>query len=229
MKIIKKIFKWLLYLFAGFFGVSIITVFIYKFLPPPVTPPMLFNTIGGIFEGKWVGIEKDWVSYDEVSPNLFRAVISGEDGRFMRHDGIDWKAVEQAKRYNKIYEGRKKRGASTITMQTAKNTFLCHARNYFRKALEVYFTYLIEAIWGKKRILEVYVNVVEFGEGLYGAEAASMKFFGKPASKLSKREAALLAAVLPNPHRWSPARPTKYIEKRVSFILGRMGGIAIPK
>ena len=114
-------------------------------------------------------------------------------------------------------------------MQTAKNAFLWHGRNYVRKGLEVYFTYLIEAIWGKKRILEVYANIIELGDGVYGVEAASQKFFNKPAKNLSKKEAALIASVLPNPRRWSPAAPTKYIQKRVRFISGRMNSIALPK
>jgi monofunctional biosynthetic peptidoglycan transglycosylase len=190
---------------------------------------MVLRVVEGIFEGKTIGIDKDWESYNNISPNLIRAVVSGEDRKFMSHKGFDWDAIDAAKKYNQRQKGKKLRGASTITMQTAKNTFLWHGRNYIRKGMEAYFTVLIEAVWGKKRILEVYVNVVEFGEGIYGAEAASQKFFGKPAKDLTKREAALLAAVLPNPRRWSPASPTPYIMKRVAFIMGRMGGMRIPK
>ncbi len=217
------------YTFSGFIAGSVILVVIFKFIPPPVTPLMIIRVVESIGEVEAVGIEKKWVGYEDISPNLFRAVISGEDGRFMRHGGIDWRAVEHAQRYNKIHKGKRVHGASTITMQTAKNTFLWHDRNFIRKGLEVYFTYLIEFIWGKKRILEIYANVVEFGKGLYGAEAASQKYFNKPASKLTKREAALMAAVLPNPRKWSPARPTKYIEKRSAFIRGRMNSIALPE
>ncbi len=190
---------------------------------------MVIRVFEGWFEGRNIGIEKSWVSYDDVSPNMFRAVISGEDAKFMRHDGFDWNAIETAKRYNASHHGNKMRGASTITMQTAKNAFLWHGRNYVRKGLEAYFTFLIEKIWGKKRILEVYVNIIELGEGIYGVEAASRHFFSKTAKELTKREAALLASVLPNPRRWSPAEPTQYIEGRVSFIQGRMGGIGLPK
>lgn len=224
-KFLKIIFWSIVTLMVG----SVVLVAVYAVIPPPVTPHMIYKSIEGLTQGRFIGISKDWVSYDEVSPNLYRAIIAAEDRRFMTHNGVDWKAVDAAKAYNLRNKGRKKRGASTVTMQTAKNTFLPHARNYVRKAFEVYFTYLIEAVWGKKRILEVYVNIVEWGEGLYGAEAASQKFFGKPASKLTSREAALLASVLPNPIRWSPAAPTKYIEKRVAWIQGRMGGVAIPK
>lgn len=224
-----KIFKLVAKCVIGFIVLSVVTVFAYKFIPPPITPPMVLRMLEGAFEGRFIGIDKSWRSYNDISPNLYRAVISAEDRKFMRHDGFDWDAIEAAKRYNEIHKGKKKRGASTITMQTAKNTFLWHGRNYVRKALEAYFTVLIEVVWGKKRILEVYVNVVEFGEGLYGAEAAAQKFFNKSAKDLTKRESALLAAVLPNPRRWSPAAPTAYINKRVNFISGRMGSIALPK
>lgn len=214
---------------AGFIVISVVYVAITKYINPPITPLMLMRPIEGVIEGKSIGINKNWVSYDEISPNFFRAVISSEDGKFLRHDGFDRKAIKAAQRYNEIHKGKKKRGASTISMQTAKNTFLWHGRNYLRKGLEVYFTVLIEAVWGKKRILEVYANVIEFGEGIYGVEAASQTFFNKPALKLTKRQAALLAAVLPNPRRWSPAKPTAYINRRVSWISGRMRSIALPK
>ena len=153
---IKKIFGWLAKILAGFILASVLTVVLYKFIPPPITPPMIIRVFEGILNGKNIGIEKTWKSYQEISPNLFRAFISGEDGRFLSHEGIDWKAVENAKKYNQAHAGVRKHGASTITMQTAKNTFLWHGRVYARKALEVYFTYMIEAIWGKKRILEIY-------------------------------------------------------------------------
>lgn len=229
VSVFKKIMIFLAKAIAAFVIGSCLLVVAYKFINPPVTLLMLMRPLEGLTEGRAVGISKTWASWDEVSPNLFRACMSGEDARFLRHEGIDWKAVDAAKRYNAAHKGKKLRGASTITMQTAKNTFLWNGRNYVRKALEVYFTVLIEAVWGKKRILEVYVNVVEWGDGIYGAEAAAQKYFGKPAKNLTKREAALMAAVLPNPRRWSPAAPTKYINKRVAFIQGRMGGIALPK
>lgn len=222
MKLIKKIFKWTFSLIIGFLLFSLLWVVAYKFINPPITLHMFFR----LFEG--YGIDKEWKDYEEISPYFFKACIGGEDGRFMTHEGVDWKAVEDAKKYNERNAGKKKRGASTITMQTAKNAFLWQGRNYVRKAMEVYFTYLIEYFWGKKRILEVYANIVELGEGVYGVEAASQKFFHKPAINLTSREAALIAAVLPNPIRWSPAAPTAYIEKRVAFIQGRMG-VAIPK
>jgi len=226
---VKKFIRVLLKLIVILFTTSVTLVFIYKILPPPLTPVMLGRTVEGIFKGNLVGINKTWVEYNEISPNVFRAFIASEDARFLRHNGIDWKAVEQAQRYNDLYKGRKKRGASTISMQTAKNAFLYHNRTYLRKALEVYFTFLIEPVWGKKRILEVYANIIEFGDGIYGVEQASLTFFNKTAKKLTKRESSILAAVLPNPHRWSPAKPTKYILRRAGFIRSRMGSIALPK
>lgn len=229
ISVVKKIFKWLFLIIAFFIISSVLTVVLYKFINPPLTPLMAIRVFEGLFQGKFVGIEKEWKSYEEISPNFFRAVVSAEDAKFMSHNGFDWKAIEQAKRYNELHKGKKVRGASTISMQTAKNVFLTHSRNYIRKGLEAYFTVLIEALWGKKRILEVYANVVEFGEGLYGVEAASKKFFNKSAKDLTKQESALLAAVLPNPRRWSPAQPTDYIRKRQSFIMGRMNSVAIPK
>ncbi len=226
---IKKIFKWIIKLIAAFVVASALGVALFAVFDPPVTPPMLIRSVEGLIAGEPVGIDKDWTDYEEISPNFFRAVVAAEDARFMSHGGVDWRAVEQAKKYNERHKGKKRRGASTITMQTARNTFLCHCRNYARKALEVYFTYLIEAVWGKKRIIEVYANVIEFGEGIYGVEAASQKFFGTSAAKLSRRQAALLAAVLPNPRRWNPARPTNYINRRASTIMARMNQVPIPK
>lgn len=224
-----KIYKIAKRLTITFFMLTITSVLFFKVVPFYITPIMVGRVFEGLLDGKFIGINKTWKNYEDISHWAFRAFISGEDGRFMRHNGIDWRAVKVAQRYNEIHKGRKKRGASTITMQTAKNAFLWHGRNYVRKALEAYFVFLIEPIWGKKRILEVYANIVEFGDGIYGVEAASQEFFNKPANELTRRQAALLAAVLPNPHRWSPAKPTNYLLGRVTFISGRMGGIALPK
>jgi monofunctional glycosyltransferase len=224
---IRLIFKIIFKIIRIFFLSSVIIVFIYKIIPPPVTPIMTGRVVEGLLDGEVTGIKKSWKDFDEISPNVFSAFVSAEDKRFLRHHGIDWKAVEQAKRYNEIYKGRKMRGASTITMQTAKNTFLSHNRNYLRKAFEVYFTYLIEAVWGKKRILEIYSNVIEFGNGIYGVEYASQYYFGRPAIELTRTQASLLAAVLPNPHRWTPSKPTPYLSKRAYSIRSGMGRIRI--
>lgn len=207
---------------------SVLLVAIYTVVHPPITPLMLIRPIEGIFSGKFVGINRDWKSYDEISPFVFRAVIGAEDGKFMKHDGFDWNAIKRARRVNAMRKGKRLIGASTISMQTSKNVFLWPGRNYVRKALEAYFTVLIEAIWGKKRILEVYVNSIEWGNGIYGVEAASQEYFNKSAADLTKNEAALLAAVLPNPRKWSAGKPSPYIKKRARSIQGRMG-VAIPK
>jgi len=190
---------------------------------------MLIRSVEYITEGKSPRIDKHWRSYDKVSKKVYRAVISAEDARFMQHRGFDWKAIEAAQQYNERMEGRKLRGASTISQQTAKNTFLWPARSWVRKGLEAYFTVLIEAVWGKQRILEVYVNVIEWGEGIYGIQAASQYYFNKNADELTTREAALLAAIIPNPRRWSASNPTPYIERRANWIMGRMNSVAIPK
>ena len=160
---------------------------------------------------------------EEISPQLMRAVIASEDERFCEHFGFDFKAIEEAWKRNQ--HGRRIYGGSTISMQTAKNLFLWPGRDWLRKGLEAYFTGLIELFWSKRRIIEVYLNIIEMGPGIYGAEAAAHAQFGKPAVALTSREAALIAATLPNPLRWSAARPTGYIARRASVIQGRMGDV----
>lgn len=197
---------------------SIALVLLYRFVDPPLTPLMLIRPIEGVGDGRLVGVSKEWRSLDEIDPILLRSIIAAEDARFFTHGGIDWQAVDDAREYNRKHEGKKVRGASTITMQCARNVFLWQGRNYVRKGLEVWFTYLIEFLWGKERILEVYVNVIEWGDGVYGCAAASNAYFDVDVSKLTPRQGALLAAVLPNPRLWSPAEPTDYIERRVGSI-----------
>ncbi|MGB9702170.1 MAG: monofunctional biosynthetic peptidoglycan transglycosylase [Candidatus Kapaibacteriota bacterium] len=226
---IKKIAIILFKTFIYFLISSVLIVVIYKVINPPITPLMVIRAFEYIFEGREVKIDKSWASYEDINKKLFKALVSGEDARFMTHKGFDWKAIKAAQRYNDRMDGEKKRGASTITMQTAKNTFLWHGRNYVRKALEAYFTVLIEAIWGKKRIIEVYANVIEWGYGIYGAQAASRYYFGKDAKDLTTQEAALLAAVVPNPRRWNAGAPTPYIRKRANWIMSRMNSVAIPR
>jgi monofunctional biosynthetic peptidoglycan transglycosylase len=226
---IKKIIKFLFKAFIAFILISVLTVAVYTVINPPFTPLMFLRASEYLFSGEPVKIDKDWMSYDEIDKKVFRALVAAEDARFMTHNGFDMRAIKAARRYNEIMKGKKKRGASTITMQTAKNTFLYHGRNYIRKGLEAYFTVLIEAVWGKKRILEVYANVIEWGYGIYGVNAASKFYFGKDASNLTKREAALLAAVVPNPRRWDAGHPTKYILRRANWVMGRMNSVAIPK
>ncbi len=220
--------RWILRGAGVFVFIAFMSVAMFRVVPLPSTPLMHLRVIEGLVDGEPVGAHRLWTPYEQISPNVFRAVVSAEDARFMRHNGIDWRAMEAAMRYNQRQKGGKMRGASTITMQTAKNAFLWHGRTYIRKGLEAWFTFLIETLWGKRRILEVYANVIETGPGIYGVEAASRNYFGKSSAGLTRREAALIAAVLPNPRRWSPAAPTSYIKRRTLWVMGRMGSVAVP-
>ncbi len=194
-------------------------VLIYRWVPVFVTPLMLIRGI----ENKENGIlnwEHDWVPLDSISNTIQLAVICSEDQKFMEHDGFDIKAIKEAIEYNK--KGEKIRGASTISQQTAKNAFLWPGRNWVRKGLETYFTFLIELLWSKERILEVYLNSVEMGKGVYGVEAASEYWFQKNAKSLSLYEAAAIAAVLPNPQVYKANPASSYIQKRKLWIVGQI-------
>lgn len=190
-------------------------VVLYRWIDPPVTPLMLLRY------GEAGRIDRDTVPLRSLSPELQHAVIASEDNRFCLHRGIDWGAVSEAEEENET-EGRR-RGASTITMQVARNLFLWPGGGYARKAVEAGLALAIDALWPKRRILELYLNVAEWGDGIYGAEAASRAYFRVHAAQLSRHEAALLAAVLPNPRRWSPAHPTNYIAGRATTIAERIG------
>jgi monofunctional biosynthetic peptidoglycan transglycosylase len=187
---------------------------IYRGVPVPITPLMVIRLVEG------EGLHKDWVSLDEIAPALPQAVIAAEDNRFCAHFGFDWEELEG--QIDALLAGERARGASTITMQTAKNLFLWPGRDFVRKALEAWLTPQMELLWPKRRIIEVYLNIAEFGPGIYGAEAAARAYFGKPASALGAREAALLAAVLPSPRSWSPVRPTAYVQARARTIRTRI-------
>jgi monofunctional biosynthetic peptidoglycan transglycosylase len=200
-------------------------VILFKFVNPPVTPLMLIRMVEQTAGGQPAILKKKWVSLGQISPNLQLAVVASEDNKFPAHWGFDFEAIDKARDFNESKQGRRIRGASTISQQTAKNVFLWPQRSWLRKGLETYFTILIEAVWGKRRIMEVYLNVIEMGNGIYGAEAASRAYFGKPASKLSRTEAASLAAILPNPLKWNPAAPTSYLINRREWILWNMGNI----
>lgn len=217
----KKLTRILLKILLWFFGLSIVSTIIFRFVPIPVTPLMLIRCGEQLADGKSMKLKKDWVSFDEISNNLQLAVVCSEDQNFLNHYGFDLDAIEKAIEHNK--KSKRKRGASTISQQTAKNVFLWDGRSWIRKGFEVYFTFLIETLWSKERIMCVYLNVIEMGDGIYGAEAASQIFFHKKASKLSQSEAALIAAVLPNPRRFSAAKPSGYIRGRQSWIMRQMG------
>jgi len=222
----KYAFKILRFGLIFFFGTSIIFTLLFRFIPPPATPLMLIRVVENIADGKKPSITKDWVPLRDISPNLVLAVIASEDNNFESHYGVDFKAIEKATKLNA--KGKKIRGASTITQQTAKNAFLWPARTYVRKGLELYFTGLIELVWGKKRIMEVYLNVIEMGNGIYGAEAASQYYFHKPAKSLTRSEAAAIAGVLPNPRKWRPDKPTAYSAKKKAWILWNMNNVVKP-
>lgn len=171
-------------------------------------------------------VRRDWVSLDKISPRLVYAVIAAEDAKFCTHGGIDWEAVEKAREWNAKNPDRSRRGGSTISQQTAKNVFFWNGGGMPRKAGEAWMTYVIETVWGKRRIMEMYLNVAEWGDGLFGAEAAAQARFGKSAADLTEREAALLAAVLPSPNKWSADNPGPYVRRRASSIQGRMRVVA---
>lgn len=211
-----KIYQWAVKLVALFFILTITTVILLRWIPVVITPLMVIRSMEQMWNGKEVRMEKTWVPIEEISFNLQRSVISSEDPKFLDHRGFDFDAIAKAIEANKTR--KVKIGASTISQQTAKNVFLYPTRSYIRKGLEAYFTMLIEFIWGKNRILEVYLNVIELGPGIYGAEAASHYYFKMKAKDLSLYQASSLAAVLPNPRRWNPVQPTNYIQRKQNFV-----------
>lgn len=212
----KRFFRFLLKLILGLFLFSIFMVVIYKWMPVPFTPLMAIR----YFENPEEDIRHDWVPSGEISGNLKMAVIASEDQNFPNHDGFDFEAIEKAMEENR--KGRRVRGASTISQQTAKNVFLWPGRNWFRKGLEVYFTFWIELLWSKERILEVYLNSIEMGKGVYGAEAAANAWYGKSAANLTAYEAAAIAAILPNPREYRAKPASNYIQGRQAWIVRQM-------
>lgn len=215
---LKKGFKILLRVLLGFVIISFVSTLIFRFVPIPFTPLMIIR----YFEMEDGKIDKDWKSLDEIGKNMPLAVITAEDQKFAEHFGFDMEAIEKAMKYNQKHKGKKVKGASTISQQTAKNVFLWPGRSWIRKGLEVYFTFVIEICWSKERIIEVYLNVIEMGPGVYGAEAAAQYYFNKSSINLTKKEAATIAAILPNPIRWSASRPTPYIIKKRNWIVRHM-------
>lgn len=193
---------------------QLLYIFILKWVDPPITITQLVSVLKGD------GLARDYVSISEISSNARLAVISSEDQLFPDHDGFDFKSIEKAMKHNQ--KSKSLRGASTISQQVAKNVFLWQGRSYIRKGLEVYFTFMIELIWGKKRILEVYLNVSEMGRGVYGIEAAAQKNFGKSARKLSRNEAAMIAASLPNPKIYTVKPLSRHVASRSGWILIQM-------
>ena len=208
---LRRIGRLLFFVALGFLALSLLPVAAYRFVPPPATPLMLIRRVEGY------PINHEWRPLTQISPHLVRAAMAGEDAKFCRHRGFDWEAIEAA--WQRYESGRGKlRGASTISMQTAKNVFLWPGRDWLRKGFEAYFTVLIEWGWGKRRIMEVYLNEIEWGPGIYGAEAAARHYFRRPAAVLTESEAARLAAILPDPLEWSASRPGPYVRERAASI-----------
>jgi len=213
---IKKLFKFIFKILLGLFLFSIFMVVVYKWIPVPFTPLMAIR----YFENPEEPLKHDWVPMEDISRHMQLAVIASEDQNFANHSGFDFEAIKKAMDDNR--SGRKIRGASTISQQTAKNVFLWPGRTWLRKGLEAYFTFLIEIIWSKERILEVYLNSIEMGKGIYGAQAASHHWFKTDASKLGPYEAAAIAAVLPNPREYRANPASSFIQGRKNWIVRQM-------
>ncbi|MEO8933652.1 MAG: monofunctional biosynthetic peptidoglycan transglycosylase [Xanthomarina sp.] len=218
---LNKLFRFIFKLLLGFLVFSIGMVFLYKWVPIPITPLMIIRGVENLQNDRPFTWQHDWVSIDKISKNLQLAVICSEDQSFLNHKGFDLNAIEKA--YESNRKGKRIKGGSSITQQTAKNVFLWPHRSWLRKGLEAYFTFLIENIWSKERIIEVYLNSIEMGNGIYGAEAAATYWYNKPASKLSQYEAASIAAILPNPLKYKATPATSYIEGRKAWIVRQMG------
>ena len=216
---IKQTIKWIV---VAFFASTILSVVALRWLPVYFTPLMFIRLAQQVDEGKSMTLHHHWVPLDEISPSLPIAVMASEDARFLEHHGFDYKAIEHAAMRNMKHPEKQKLGASTISQQTAKNVFLWPGRSWVRKGFEVYFTFLIELMWSKERIMEIYLNSIEMGDGIYGADAVAEHHFNTTADKLTKAQCALIAVSLPNPLRFNSARPSGYMLKRQSRILREM-------
>jgi monofunctional biosynthetic peptidoglycan transglycosylase len=219
--IVRRVIKTGLFLLALFIVISILQVAVLRFVNPPFTGTMISNWAADTLAGReayWPELE--WRPLRKISPHLRRSVLAGEDQRFTTHNGFDFVEMNQA--FQDVLLGGRVRGASTLTMQTARTVFLWPGRSLIRKCLEAYYTVLIEVLWRKKRILEIYLNTVDWGKNVVGAGMASKKYFQTDASLLTAEQAALLAAVLPSPHQWSPEHPSEYVRERQRRILGDM-------
>lgn len=217
---IKKIIRFVWKFSLWFIALSILSVIVFRWVPIPITPLMITRAVENKWDGKDMVCSHDWVSIEHISKNLQKAVIASEDANFLHHHGFDFNAIQKAMKNNE--KGKKLKGGSTISQQTAKNVFLWQGRSYFRKALEAYFTVLIEVFWSKERIMEVYLNSIEMGDGVYGAEAAAQYWYRKPAEHLTKTEAAGIAAILPNPRKFSATNSSAYINRKKGRIVKYM-------
>ena len=223
MKRFKRfIQKTILWIVVAFFASTILSVVALRFFPVYFTPLMFIRCYEQVADGKDLKLSHHWVPLEKISPNLPRAVIASEDANFLKHHGFDYKAIEHAAKRNREHPEKRKLGASTISQQTAKNVFLWPGRSWVRKGFEVYFTFMIELMWSKQRIMEVYLNSIEMGDGIYGADAVAEEHFNTTAQNLSKAQCALIAATLPNPRKFSSLHPSAYMQKRQARILREM-------
>ena len=218
--LLTKLIKILLKTIAALIILSVLTTILFRWVAIPLTPLMIIRCVEQKSDGKDMVLKHDWVAMENISPKLQLAVVCSEDQNYLKHYGFDWGAIQKAMKAND--EGKKLRGGSTISQQTAKNVFLWPGRSYIRKGLEAYFTLLIEIFWSKERIMEVYLNSIEMGNGVYGAEAAAQYWFKKTAKNLSKYDCAAIAAILPNPIKYKANPPSPYIAKRKAWIKQQM-------
>jgi len=226
LKLLRLLLRTLRWAVILFFASTILAVLAYKWLPVPITPLMVLRCAQQIGHHERPRLEHRWVPLDSISPNLAVAVIASEDQNFMKHNGFDFDAIDTAIREHQ--RGKRLRGASTITQQTAKNVFLWPGESWVRKGLEAYFTVLIELFWSKERIMEVYLNSIEMGDGLYGAYAVAHENFGRSPASLTRNDCALIAATLPNPLKYSSRTPNSYMRSRRAWILRQMRHIKPP-
>ncbi len=217
---LRKIFRFFLKVFLWFFVISVLSVVLFRFVPVPFTPLMISRALEQRERGEEMTANHDWMPIEEISPELQKAVIASEDANFLTHHGFDFDAMYKAYESNK--KGKKLKGGSTISQQTAKNVFLWQGRSYLRKGLEAYFTVLIEILWSKERIMEVYLNSIEMGDGIYGAQAAAKYWYRKDAKNLTRYEAAGIAAILPNPRKYKATNSSAYINRRKGRIVSHM-------
>lgn len=216
---IRTVLKWMV---VAFFGSTILSVVALRFIPVYYTPLMFIRLAQQMKQGKELRLHHHWVPLEDISPYLPQAVMASEDQRFLMHHGFDFQAIENAAKNNMRHNSKRKLGASTISQQTAKNVFLWPGRTWVRKGLEAYFTTLIELMWSKQRIMEVYLNSIEMGDGIYGADAVAEHHFDCNADELTKSQCALIAATLPNPLKYDSSDPSPYINKRKYHILREM-------
>ncbi len=217
---LRKIFRFFFKLFLWFIALSVLSVLLFRFVPVPFTPLMITRAFEQKANGEEMHSSRDWVSISEISVNMQKAVIASEDDTFLTHNGFNFEAMKKA--YKNNQKGKKLKGGSTISQQTAKNVFLWQGRSYVRKGLEAYFTVLIELLWSKERIMEVYLNSIEMGDGVYGIQAAAQHWYGKDAKDLTRYEAAGIAAILPNPLKYRATNSSGYINRRKGRIVRLM-------